>query len=128
MYPEITKVEKGVVGQALAGIGWFTKKLLGNAPTAEAFIPPSTKEMVKQCLFFYLEPYKHTLLCGYDENFCIEGFVEQVKLIVEQHHTSAVLHHGPFPSHVKVENLKEVCIMIFLCNNIFVLFRNSSDG
>ena len=109
VYPEMTKVEKSGWSQAL---GWLTRNLLGNTPTVEAFTPPTTEEMVKQCLLFYLEPYKNFLLNGYDENFQVEEFVRQVKLIVNHHYTPIVQHHDSSPSPVTVENLKNVC----MCN------------
>ena len=94
--------------------GWVTKKLPGNIPTVETFTPSSTEEMVKQCLSFYLQPYKNILLCGYDENFQIEEFVRQVYLIVEQHHTF-VIQYQDCVYHVAVEGLKSVRILVGVC-------------
>ena len=108
VYPEITKVEKGVFGRVwdVTG-GWVTKMLPGNTPTVEAFTPLSTKEMAKKCLSFYLEHYKNILLNGYDENFQVEEFVKGVKLIVNQHQAPVVQHQN-FVHSVPLEHIKDV--------------------
>ena len=98
VYPKLTTVEKGVVSRAWeGGVGWF-KTFFGaqsEAATEDVFTPPSTEKMVKQCLHYYLEPFKGVLLDeeGYPPDFKLDEFVRQVKHIFEQHNKPVVQHH-----------------------------------
>ena len=116
MYPEATEVQKGVLSQAWeTGKGFFNKYILGTTTAEQTFTPPPTSDMVARCLYFYLEPYRKILLneTGYPENFRVDGFVSEVKVILEQHH-KPVVQHIDYPCPVTVDNLLTVRITFFL--------------
>lgn len=113
MYPKATKVEKHVLSRAWeSGVG-IVKSLFnmkGDTAPEERFTPPSTEEMVKQCLTFYLEPYKRVLLNedGYPSEFRINKLVGEVKLIFQQHKKPVVQHQSKHCAPVPVDNLQDV--------------------
>lgn len=75
-----------------------------------AFAPPSTEEMVKQCFYFYLEPYKNILLneASYPQDFRLNEFVREVKHIFEQHEKLVVELYSSSCITVTVDNIKVV--------------------
>ena len=112
MYPEATEVQRSVFSQAWeTGKGFFNKYILGTTAAEQTFTPPSTEEMVQQCLYFYLEPYRKILLSdtGYPEKFRVDDVVREVKVILEQHH-KPVVQHVDYTCTVKVANLFKVRI------------------
>ena len=120
VYPEATRVERGYLSQAWeASKGFFSKYFIniqGSSVSEDEFTPLSSKEMVKQCLFFYLQPYQEALVneTSYTKDFTVDGFVQQVKRIFEKHHTP-VVQHGLQVCPVRIENLKQVRTRIWEC-------------
>ena len=113
MYPKAAKVEKGVIRRALdKGLGFirYIRNIPGDTEAEGAFDPPSTEEMVKQCLHFYLEPSKNILLAEthFPQNFILNEFVREIKHIFQQHNNPVVQHNPSSPTTVSVDNLKEV--------------------
>ena len=108
MFPKSTTVEKGVVSRVLEGGMGLLKTFLGvqsEAATEDVFTPPSTEKMVKQCLHYYLEPFKSDLLSdeGYSPDFKLDEFVRQVKHIFEQHKRPVVQHRHSSIAPVTVD-------------------------
>lgn len=76
----------------------------------EHFTPVSTEAMARQCLPFYLEPYKAMLLSDgeYPKDFRVDDFVKQVGLIYSMHIQQWVQHHGAPSTAPPVQPIKEV--------------------
>ena len=111
MYPDTTKVQTNFLSQAWEiGRGIVS---LGTTTAEWTFTPPLTSEMVARCLYFYLEPYRKILLneTGYPENFRVDDFVREVRVILEQHH-KPVVHHKDDICPVTVDNLLTVQISV----------------
>ena len=126
VYPKATKVEKGHLSQAATAVRrFFTGQ---DDDRVERFTPLATDEMMKQCLLFYLEPFKDLLLhkVAYPDNFRIDHFVEQVRTIMQQHKVTLVRHPAADTPNstnstnytVKVTQIEQVsntCYMIYAC-------------
>ena len=113
MYPKETEIQRGILSRAWkASVGVYNF-LINNQDSAteeQPFSPPSTEDMVKDCLHFYLEPYKDILLnkAEYQSNFSIGEFVRQVKLLFKQHHKPVVQHSAEKHDVITLWNLNQV--------------------
>ena len=116
VYPKLTSIDKGVFGRVLEGGVGILKNLFNvqsETATEDGFTPPSTEEMVKKCLHYYLEPLKRVLLVedGYPPDFKLDEFVRQVKHIFKQHSEPVVQHsHNPCTTvAVDITDVRKEC-------------------
>ena len=112
VYPKETQVRRGILSRAWKASVDFLLSNQDSASQEQPFSPPSTEDMVKDCLHFYLEPFKDCLLnnAGYQSNFSISEFVRQVKLLFMQHHTPVVQYSLPTHDVVTVRNMNQVIL------------------
>ena len=117
MYPEVTKVEKGLFSQVVeTGKGWLssvgaflTRSSTRQSEDKEDFTPPPAAAMAKQCLPFYLEPYR-SLLLNDGEYPKVDAFVKEVKRIYTMHMEQRVQHCG-IPAVVTIRDFQAVSHM-----------------
>lgn len=115
MYPRILRNEKGILESGMAWLASFLKRSsTKQSGDKDTFSPPTSKEMVRQCLFFYLEPYKTLLLNGeYPEDFRVDKFTKQVRIICSMHHKPHVKHPSiAAPTAVTVIQINVSIILI----------------
>ena len=118
VYPKARKVEKHMLSRAWEGIVRNVFNIKSDDTPEEGFTPPSTEEMVKQCLNFYLEPFKRVLLNkdGYPADFRLDDFVVKVKRIFQQHNKPIVQHQNMNWAHVTVDNIEDVRTCMYIQN------------
>lgn len=121
VYPRTLRNEKGFLESGIALLASFFKRSsTKQSGDKDTFILPTSKEMVRQCLFFYLEPYKILLLNGeYPGDFRVDEFTKQVRIIYSMHHQPHVKHYSmtvPTPVTVIQINVSVLLIGHFITN------------
>ena len=112
VYPKVTTVPKSLATRAWeAGKGFIKSLFTSGSEEKESFTIPSTEDMMKSCLHFYLEPTRCTLL-EFPQTFSIAEFGKQVKVIFEQHSKPVVQHDDRLCTvsvDIKVVSIYQVC-------------------
>ena len=117
VYPKITKVAKGFFDQVMETGKGVMNALFGRSsakkPAQDAnevdYKTLPTEAMVKQCLQFYLEPYKKLLLQDgeFPAGFRVDRLVKEVTHLYLQHQKPRVKHRDG-PAQVSVEHIPSV--------------------
>ena len=121
MYPKAKKIQRGVWE---AGKAYIMKKLFNMRQTnneEDTFSPPTTEEMMKRCLLFYLEPYKNTLLHIIESQVHVNTLVKQIKTVFNQHKEPSVQHKKPCRVSVNIEQVYYkiyYIVALFIMNNL----------
>ena len=98
VYPAVTKVPKGILGQIKDKGRGLVNMLLGSRTPSEGATDVEMKtlnreDMAKRCLHFYLDSYMFN-----EEqwtNFQMDGYVRQIGTLFLRHYKPSVKHYHP---------------------------------